>query len=236
MSVLLLRIAGPMQSWGDSSRFARRTTRREPTKSGIVGLMAAALGRGREAEVDDLAQLELGVRTEQRGRLVRDFQTERSADGRTSMPLSDRYYLTDACFLIALGGNEELLRQVDEALRVPRWPLYLGRRACPPTLPLTLGLREEYSTVREALENEKWHASEWFKRRNQPLELEIACDAHDGEPCESQVDYPLSFSAKGRRYACRPVLHYRVPNPDVQDTPKTDGSPASLEHDPLSWM
>jgi len=45
MSVLLLRLAGPLQSWGDSSRFATRGTRREPTKSGVIGMVAAALGR-----------------------------------------------------------------------------------------------------------------------------------------------------------------------------------------------
>ena len=68
MAVLLIRLAGPMQSWGDSSRFARRTTRREPTKSGVVGLLASALGRTREDPVEDLAQLELAIRVEQPGR------------------------------------------------------------------------------------------------------------------------------------------------------------------------
>ena len=92
MAVLLLRLAGPLQSWGDSSRFVRRTTRREPTKSGIVGLLAAALGRSREESIDDLAQLEMGVRIDQKGRLTRDFQTERSLDGKKTMPLSHRYY------------------------------------------------------------------------------------------------------------------------------------------------
>ena len=247
MSVLLLRIAGSMQSWGDSSRFARRTTRREPTKSGIVGLMASALGRGREAPIDDLAQLEMGVRTEQSGHLLRDFQTERSLDEKKTMPLSNRYYLVDACFLVVLGGDDALLRRIDAALRTPRWPLFLGRRSCPPTLPLSLGVREEYRTVREALEREPWHASERYKTRTTPpSDLEVACDAHDGERCESQADYPLSFSAEGRRYACRPVLRYRVPNPDAcselseregdgSDSAE-DSSGASPMHDPLSWI
>lgn len=74
MSVLLLRLAGPMQAWGDSARFVRRTTRHEPTKSGVVGLLASALGRGREESVEDLAQLEMGVRADQPGTLLRDFQ------------------------------------------------------------------------------------------------------------------------------------------------------------------
>ena len=46
MSVLLVRLAGPMQSWGSQSRFSHRDTEREPTKSGVVGLLSAALGSG----------------------------------------------------------------------------------------------------------------------------------------------------------------------------------------------
>lgn len=238
MSVLLLRVAGPLQSWGDSSRFARRTTRREPTKSGIVGLLAAAMGRGRQDPVEDLARLEMGVRTDQPGELLRDFQTERTMDGRKSLPLSHRYYLVDACFLVALSGDDVLLASADAALRCPRWPLYLGRRSCPPTLPLTLGVHEEYGDVREALEREPWLASERFRALHSDVtELDVACDARDGEACESQADYPLSFSGEGRRYACRPVIRYKVANPDAVSA--GDGGrddEADVVHDPMSWF
>lgn len=238
MSVLLLRIAGPLQSWGDSSRFARRTTRREPTKSGIVGLVASAMGRGRRDSVDDLARLEMGVRTDQAGKLLRDFQTERTMDGGKSLPLSYRYYLSDACFLVALSGDDTLLAKADSALRCPRWPLYLGRRSCIPTLPLTLGIRDDYGDVREAIELEPWLASERFRAFNGDVkELDVACDARDGELCESQADYPLSFSGEGRRYACRPVVRYRIPNPDA--VPKFDMErdvDGEVGHDPMSWF
>ena len=46
MSTLLLRLAGPMQSWGTDSKFDVRRTGREPSKSGVIGLVAAALGIG----------------------------------------------------------------------------------------------------------------------------------------------------------------------------------------------
>ena len=49
MSVLLLRLSGPMQSWGIQSQFPDRDTGMEPSKSGVVGLLCAALGRGRSA-------------------------------------------------------------------------------------------------------------------------------------------------------------------------------------------
>ncbi len=49
MSVLLLRLAGPLQSWGTQSRFRVRDTGREPSKSGVIGLLCTALGRPRTA-------------------------------------------------------------------------------------------------------------------------------------------------------------------------------------------
>ena len=241
MAVLLLKFAAPLQAWGDAARFVRRTTRREPTKSGVVGLLASALGRGREEPVEDLAQLEMGVRTEQRGRLVRDFQTERSLDGRRTMPLSHRYYLADACFLVALAGERGQLAELERALGAPRWPLYLGRRSCPPAEPVLLALRDGCGDPREVLEREPWHASERYRQLHgiDPL-LEVTCDARDGEACESQADYPLSFSGEGRRYACRPVVRYTVRNPDAPAEPAADAAPSAErgvdDHDPMSWF
>lgn len=250
MAVLLIRLAGPMQSWGDSSRFARRTTRREPTKSGIVGMLASALGRTREDPVDDLAQLELAIRVEQPGQLMRDFQTERPMGGGRPMPLSNRYYLADACFLAALGGPKELLEEVDAALRLPRRPLYLGRRSCPADVPVSLGVDDEERDVRSVLAKEPWSASERYKSRHPKVpKLEVVADARDGEQCESWADYPITYSAAGRRYACRPVVRLRVPNPDVEPfaggcrpegRPVESGAPAEsgvvLDHDPMGWM
>ena len=248
MAVLLIRLAGPMQSWGDSSRYARRTTRREPTKSGIVGLVASALGRTREDPVDDLAQLELAVRVEQPGQLMRDFQTERPMDGGKPMPLSNRYYLSDACFLVALGGPDKLLGTIDAALKLPRRPLYLGRRSCPADTPLSLGVISYTDDVRLALEREPWRASDCYKVRHSGVaSLEIVADARDGEVCESWADYPLTYSVTGRRYACRPVTRMRVQNPDVSWSGDGDdvvcgtgdcrlAVEAVPDHDPMGWM
>ena len=241
MSVLLLRLAGPLQAWGDSSRFTRRTTRREPTKSGVIGLLASALGRAREAGLTDLAALEFAVRMDQPGTVMRDFQTERPIKGEP-MPLTHRYYLADARFLAALGGERVFLDEIDRALRHPYWPLYLGRRSCPPDLPLACGVHDEYADVREALDCEPWIASEWFKGRSaggSMDELEIACDARAGEPAEFFADCPLSFAAAGRAYADRPVYRYSVPNPSLAPSaaaPVGLSRAAPGEHDPMSCL
>ena len=65
---LLIRLAGPMQSWGTQGRFDVRDTEREPSKSGVVGLLCAALGRDRSEPLDDLASLRMGVRVGPGGR------------------------------------------------------------------------------------------------------------------------------------------------------------------------
>ncbi|WP_127958190.1 type I-E CRISPR-associated protein Cas5/CasD [Serratia microhaemolytica] len=43
---LLLWLEGPLQSWGYDSRFGRRDTLPFPTKSGVLGIICAALGAG----------------------------------------------------------------------------------------------------------------------------------------------------------------------------------------------
>ena len=251
MGLLLLRLSGPLQSWGDSSRFTVRSTAREPTKSGVVGLLAAAMGRPRDASMADLVALEMGVRIDQPGRLVRDFQTERSLDGRTVMPLSQRYYLSDAKFLVALGGPDELLACVRDAMLRPHWPLYLGRRSCPADLPIALDdIEVACSDVRDALARTSWVAAEWFKERCARSEdgfpdLEVACDARAGEPVEERMDVPLSFG-RVRRYAPRPVFRGWVANPDFPDDEEArageggshpDATAEKLgAHDPMSFL
>ncbi|AEB06542.1 CRISPR-associated protein, Cas5e family [Coriobacterium glomerans PW2] len=231
MAVLLLRLSGPLQSWGDSSRFTRRATRREPTKSGVIGLLASALGRTREESLNDLAKLEFGVRIDQQGNMLRDFQTERSLDGKTTMPLSNRYYLADAIFLAALHGKLDVLHKLDEAIQNPRWPLYLGRRSCPPDPPISLGVHEEYKDVRQALQQMNWIASSRCKRRlAQHRQLEIACDAREGEPYSRQADLPLSFSKSGRTYEDRRVYRAWIDNPDWG---QEDIAKIASNHDPL---
>jgi len=58
---LLLWLEGPLQSWGHDSKFGRRDTLPFPTRSGVLGLVLAALGAGGEqrellAEFAPLAQ------------------------------------------------------------------------------------------------------------------------------------------------------------------------------------
>ncbi|MCL6622971.1 MAG: type I-E CRISPR-associated protein Cas5/CasD [Syntrophobacterales bacterium] len=155
MSTLLLRLAGPLQSWGVQSRFTERDTLLEPSKSGVVGLLAAALGRKRDEPVSDLAALRMGVRVDREGVLRMDYHTAGGthrqgekygvalADGSSTRPVtSRRYYLADADFLVGLEGeDEDFLCRLDAALARPVWPLYLGRKAFVPGTPIRINYR-----------------------------------------------------------------------------------------------
>ena len=145
MATLLLRLAAPLQAWGADSKFETRKTNREPTKSGVIGLLSAALGLRRDETepLARLAQLRFGVRVEREGQLLVDFHMARNEEKDRSY-VTYRHYLEDAVFLVGLESEDTaLLQELAEALTHPVFPLYLGRRACPPTLPLCLGLREQ---------------------------------------------------------------------------------------------
>ncbi|MFJ8229590.1 type I-E CRISPR-associated protein Cas5/CasD [Streptomyces sp. NPDC094448] len=204
--VLLVRLAGPLQSWGIAGRFARRDTHSRPTKSGLIGLCAAALGLPREEPLGELAEMRFGVRADRPGTPFRDYHTvgggkyplrprdlitdhQRAAKATTDpLPLpppddalepepfggaelhawygspkyvvadlrsgalvsaevrrhsmiTERWYLADAAFLVGLEHQDRaLLERVAHALEYPKRLLWLGRKACPPSGDLAIGI------------------------------------------------------------------------------------------------
>ena len=138
----MLRLAGPLQSWGSQSQFNRRDTSGEPTKSGLLGLLAAAQGRRRQDPIEDLLTLRLGVRTDQAGSLLRDYHTvsdlrrrpllsaQVNAKGmqKQTSPakltyVTERFYLQDAVFVAAVCGPAGLLETLAAAMRSPCFSL-----------------------------------------------------------------------------------------------------------------
>lgn len=204
MSTLLLKLKAPMQAWGSESRYTTRHTHTEPTKSGVLGLLAAAQGRRRTDSLEDLAELRFGVRVDQPGTLQRDFQT--AIDWRTgkSQPLSTRYYLADAIFVAGVEGEAGLLEPLRVALHSPRFPLFLGRRSCPANHDVLIGLSE--MELEQALRDERWHASAHHRReRGKSVDLPLYLDAKPGSSGEPRRDVPVSFDPTHRRYGWRQV-------------------------------
>jgi len=194
-------------------------------------MLAAAQGRYRTDSVADLLDLTFAVRTDQQGSLLRDFQTE--IDWRPkkpeSKPLTNRWYLQDFKFTVAISGDPRVLDGIDKALRNPEFPLYLGRRSCPPASRVSRGIVDEDPA--EALEGAPWLAADWY-RRKQPtlLALPVSRDARTGETPDEQIrDVPVSFDPRDRRYSLRGVVHdwIQVENPEGYD-------PA--QHDPFTLL
>lgn len=218
---LLLRLRGPMQSWGDGSRFTVRDTASRPTKSGIVGLLAAAEGRRRSDSVEDLAMLRFGVRVDQPGTVMRDFQTAIDWVRDKSMPLVSRYYLADAVFLVGIEGPRPTLDGLAHAVKNARYPLYLGRRSCPANVDLLLGIRDQ--PMVDSLRAEPWLASVHHRKtRSTSVSLPIFRDALPGEVGAPVRDVPISFSQEHREYAWRHVVQEEpldLDNPDGTGAP-----------------
>ena len=124
-----------MQAWGTRSKFDDRDTEAEPSKSGVLGLTAAALGIDRAQPIDHLAALQFGVRVDREGIMRSDYHTAQlfPGDPKTGTSQTWRRYLADAAFWAALSGERELLERIQTALKNPHWPLSLGRKAFLPS-------------------------------------------------------------------------------------------------------
>lgn len=203
-----MRLEGPLQSWATQSKLGVRDTDREPSKSGVLGMVAAALGMEREDD-DTLAELcssALAVRVDRPGTLLRDFHTSGGSlfrgrphfvHGVSYCVPTNRYYLQDASFVAALEADDALIDRIAAALVSPRWPLFLGRRACPPSERVLVGVVE--LDAREAARAAP------FSERTSEGSLRLIVESppeHGGEP---RYDVPLSFRPGAKRYAARYV-------------------------------
>lgn len=157
-NILFLRLEGPLQSWGERSRWDYRDTAAEPTKSGVVGLLGCCLGIATDEPLRFLSRnIRLGIRCDKPGTLLTDYHTISggilSAEGkiRTSNVISHRQYLCDASFLAAiLSEDPSLIEHLSDAVQAPYWPPFLGRKSCPPSKPIYAGVGQ-YSSLEEAL-------------------------------------------------------------------------------------
>ena len=155
--------------------------------------------------------------------LLRDYHTVKG-----SKPyVTNRYYLMNAVFLAGLEGDEELLREIEFALRRPRFPLFLGRRSCPPEGRLLLGIRSG-KTLLEALREEPWQVN-YCPRQDTASEvsLRIVMDAGSKEKNGFfQRDVPISFAQTCRKFGFRMVSELEpviiasgVPEPPTNHDP-----------------
>ena len=210
-SHLSLLIDGPMQSWGFSSRFERRSTALHPTKSGIIGLIAAAMGIDKFAldepdRIQELSKLNLTIvslprRNHDLNRLrMEDFHTVEGTQLANKQinknaVITRREYLLDVRFGVLLKGNPALLSRVASAMQNPRWGVWLGRKCCIPATPVFVSLASDLPTIWQLL----------LKRSGLNMDLQINAferveemptfSSHMGtlESIDTIADHPTSF-------------------------------------------
>jgi CRISPR system Cascade subunit CasD len=169
---LALLLDAPLQSWGFASRFQRRTTGLHPTKSGVVGLICAAMGLAKgsddeRATLPALAALRMtSVAIPRPGpyfaaaqlpvRRLEDFHTvldTRRADGamNNDAVITHRQYLLDARFGVIIEGDRGVLERASAALQDPVWGVWLGRKSCIPATPVLVGLADSHGGAWKAI-------------------------------------------------------------------------------------
>ena len=245
-NTLLLRLEGPLQSWGGhESKFVVRRTTDAPTKSGVIGLLCAALGVSRvdaRHRLSQLNELRMGVRIDRPGTRWWDYHTVgagmdmRIAEGagkiKPGAMLTRREYLCDASFLVALQDDPAVIGELRDALLRPVWPVYLGRKCCPPSVPL-LGRNGEPDTgdfpdLASALRSVPWRP----RMRNEATPDSVECllewragAAGDVAPPDAEVWYDVAQSFDVPGHQARLVIRKSMSIGKAQGVIKKDDSP-----------
>lgn len=158
MNFLVFQLYGMLASWGDVAVGELRPTQKCPSKSSIIGLLAGAFGIKREEEEKHIKiaqQYGIAFCLRREGEEMRDYHTiqvsdnkrynllstrKKELEGDKNTILSYRDYRMDAFYQVAIWILEEnpafSLEEMKQALQYPKFPLYLGRKSCPTSLPL----------------------------------------------------------------------------------------------------
>jgi len=227
---LALLLDGPMQSWGHASRFERRTTALHPTRSGVIGLVAAAAGIDKHGnnEAEQLGRFSsLRVTTltlPRRNRRAQELLMQRLEDyhtvtgiRRASGKVDDdatvqtyRHYLLDARFGVLLEGPPALLDPIAAALRNPKWGVWLGRKCCIPASPLLVAPPGDRTVVWAALLQRAGYSGTETEEQFDRV-LEVAASESGADMIE---DAPVAFGAPiGERHAPRWIR--RIPKSSI---------------------
>ncbi|AYO47357.1 type I-E CRISPR-associated protein Cas5/CasD [Streptococcus mutans] len=229
MKTILLKFAGPLQSWGTSSHFETRHTDFYPSKSAVIGMIAASLGyrRNEDEKIRKLNELDFAVRVDQQRNLLRDWHNAKS-DKRKDPYTTNRYYLEDAVFVVAISHqNYAFIQMIEDGLRSPYFQPFMGRRACP--LPVDFIVQVTNDSALDSLKQLDWQASAWYMKRQSTddrISLEIYTDSYltGKESYQLRQDKVLSFSQKERKFGFRYESRVRVEvlNPLWQEQSSTE--------------
>lgn len=239
MKHLALYLRAPLQSWGASSKFGDRGTLDAPTRSGLLGLLAAACGIDKNDEVRDrewlahAARLSMTVLSFRRGDRATDYHTvgarydkddpwqkrmiPTTPDGKPrGTDVTHRDYLADSVFGAVLSGDDALVGEMAAGLADPVWGVWLGRKSCIPTEPVLAGVFDSEDAARDALAGRLRDSLERGGGKVAGKDGEgmafSVFEATAGEEDETLLDIPVSF---GRR-----EFHARRVRRELHETAK----------------
>lgn len=213
MKTATIRLTAPLQSYGNQASFNQRTSDNYPSKSAVIGIIAAALGYRRDdARILQLNNLLFAVRIEQSGNMMTEFQTVeyQKSSTKTARKLTYREFIQDAVFMVAIGSdNDHEIEKIVSALKHPKFQLYLGRRSNPPAGPLMIETYDEENPL-QVLEKLSWQAEPWYQKRLRAPKFltRIIADAELNPENNITIikDKVGSFNQKNRYYQYRPVI------------------------------
>ncbi|MFO1213411.1 MAG: type I-E CRISPR-associated protein Cas5/CasD [Burkholderiaceae bacterium] len=178
MQALVFRLIAPMASWGSIAVGESRHSGTHPSRSALLGLLAAALGLRRDdddAHAALSANLRFGIKLHSMGFPLRDFHTVQVAPElrkqryrtrrqeiawperpKLGTLLSAREYRCDSVSIVAVqladASGAYSLAQLQKALERPTFVLYLGRRSCPLAAPVAARVGQ-HATLKSALDS-----------------------------------------------------------------------------------
>lgn len=160
--LLFLRLEAPMMAFGSSASWDFKDSLNFPTKSAIIGMLSSALGypKGDSRIIELSRKLKVSVRIDRKGTKLSDYQIisggtyNANGDFLDETKTSNRTYLADASFLVAICGEEDILMACKNALDDPEWIPFIGKKSCIQSVPLTGRISCEYGSVDEAFDKE----------------------------------------------------------------------------------
>jgi CRISPR system Cascade subunit CasD len=244
---LLLRLEGPLQSWGDVALDPRRPTREFPSRSALAGLLANALGwqhRDGDRVTGLQDELRYAVREDRQPRRLTDYQTadlgrigrigwtrwgieqRGPSDAARGTQILHKEYLADASFLVALSVGDDAPATLDEleaALRRPARPLFLGRKGCPPALPLLehprcrVSAENGFAALKSVPRSTRSNEDDRFGGRTSPASATLRCWYSPGDgpgdphPAQLREVWDRRDFAANRFTGARRIVEGRIP-------------------------
>jgi CRISPR system Cascade subunit CasD len=230
---LLFRLYAPLAAWGDIAVGEVRPSFERPSRSAVLGLVAAALGIRRDRE-DELRALDdaygYAVAVQAQGVPLRDYHTvqrppqrkgaayatrraELSALPRDALAttLSYRDYWQDAVYVACLWTHRDdqpySLKQLAMALKTPCFALYLGRKSCPPALPLAPHLVKA-EDVAHALRGTAFPDNAWLPKIDGFVT--VYSEQHPGGDCQQLRRRDRMLSRRRWQFAERDEYRYSL--------------------------